>query len=340
MVNTFTFPEAVDLINRQMMASLDSLDNSTVERVYKVETLMGNNGNSVRKTEFDSEEYARRKNEGDSAEQARFAMGYYKDLKIETLSMHVKITKEMRLMNKYQAIAQTINNISRYCPNRIDLDGANRFTFGNATTYTNMDGEVVSITGGDSLAIFSGVHTLTASAKTYNNIVTGNPEFDAAGEALRLSLGVMQANAYNHFGQNMTIDADTILTSDDWEVVENVSILLRSTAWINNDPSSNTSGQNNGVINFYANRLNHIVWPRLGMDASGNRNTTYAKRWFVYDTSKMSAFLIYLQRPGFVNETSGNGDFDYSTYDWEFGQTSMQALGIVSGRGICGSFPV
>jgi hypothetical protein len=340
MVNTFTFPEAVDLITRQIQTALDSLDNSVVERVYSVENMPYNNGNSVRKQEFDGEEYARRKNEGDSAEKARFTMGYYKDLSISTLSMHVVITKEMRLMNKYQSIAQRINEVARYCPNRIDLDGANRFTFGSATSYVNMDGETVNITGGDGLAIFSASHTLTASATTWSNIVTGNPEFDAAGEALRLAMSVGQANAYNHFGQNMAIDYDTLLTSDDWEVVENASILLRSTSWINNDPASNTSGQNSGVINFWASRFNHIVWPRLGMDASGNRNSTYAKRWFVYDSSKFQASLIYLERPHFVNEMGKNGgDFDYGTYDWEFGQTSMQAMGIISGRGIVGAFP-
>jgi hypothetical protein len=341
MVNTFSFPEAVDLITRQFTSALDSLDNSVVERVYTVENMPMNNGNSVRKQEFDSEEYAKRKNEGDSAEKARFTMGYYKDLEIKSLALHVEITKEMRVMNKYQSIAQTINDVSRYCANRIDLDGANRFTFGNATSYTNMDGETVSITGGDGLAIFSASHTLTASSTTYSNIVTGNPEFDAAGEALRLALSVGQANAYNNFGQNMGIDFDTILTSDDWEVVENVSILLRSTSWINNDPSSNTSGQNSGVINFYAGHLNHIIWPRLGMDANGSRNSTYAKRWFVYDSSKLQAYLIYLERPHMVMPPFGGaeGNFDYSTYDWEFGQTSMHSLGIISARGIAGSFP-
>ena len=207
-----------------------------------------------------------------------------------------------------------------------------------------MNGAVVDVTGGDGLSIINSAHTLKQSTTTWSNVVTGNPEFDAAGSALKTALSVGQLNAYNHFGQNIPMEYDTIVTSDDYTVVQNVSTLMRSTSWINPAVASNTSGQNAGVINFWQGQFKHVIWPRLSMDANGNRNSTRAKAWFIIDSNKFDGHLAYQERPTLigadstVDSTSGAG-FDIDTYDWTFGSRSMYNFAIVSGRAILGSFP-
>lgn len=344
-VNTITFGDAVDLVERQMKVVSNGAFETPVEQIYQVSNKPEHTGDSIRFSEFDGEQYAARKNEGADAELATFTMGYEKTLYIKTISEHVRITKEMRKFNKHNEISQRIYDVTNYCPNRIDLDGANRFAYAASTTYANMDGETVDITGGDGLAIVSASHTLTQSSTTYSNIITGNPEFDAGGSALKLAISVGRLNSYDHFGLSTPTKFDTIITTDDEEVVENVSILLRSTSWVNPATASNTSGQNNGVINFYAGRMKHIIWPRLAMTASGGIHATKSKAWFLIDSMKFDGHLAYVERPNMVeNDTTARGaagaGYDMQSYDWEFGQTAMYGYVITSGRHLLASFPV
>ena len=110
-VNTFTFDEAVDLVNRQFSVLSEKLFESPVETVFKVEEKPYMSGNTIRYSEFDGEEYADNKAEGDAASIADFTVGYYKDLTIKTVAKHVKITHEMRKQNRYSDIARRINDI-------------------------------------------------------------------------------------------------------------------------------------------------------------------------------------------------------------------------------------
>ena len=103
--------------------------------------------------------------------------GYEKDATVTTVAKEISITKLMRIAGKNKEMMDQITTLTDVCPNTIDLDLAHRLTFHTATTYTNRDGQTIDIKVGDGLALASASHTLTGSATTYNNIITGNPQF-------------------------------------------------------------------------------------------------------------------------------------------------------------------
>ena len=122
-------------------------------------------------------QYAKERDEGDSSLQAQIQYGYEKDMSVYTTSLEVSITKRMRTAGKNQDILDSVTSLSEVCPNRIDLDLAHRLTFAWNTSYTALDGTTKTIDTGDDLALISGSHTLTGSATTYSNQISGNPQF-------------------------------------------------------------------------------------------------------------------------------------------------------------------
>jgi len=60
---------------------------------------------------------------------------------------------------------------------REDLNLSMFISFGTATSYTDMDGQTVDVSTGDSLAPFYSAHTLTGSTTTFRTILANNPAF-------------------------------------------------------------------------------------------------------------------------------------------------------------------
>lgn len=143
--------------------------------LFAVETIPQNSGNTRDWTEIDLELYASNKNEGDQASRARVQLGYNKLVTSKRIAKDIGITYELRTQNKYQETVRRLTNLAQLPANRIELDLQHRIGFGTATTYTDKDGTLVDISVGNTLALFSTVHTLTGSATTYRNRLAGNP---------------------------------------------------------------------------------------------------------------------------------------------------------------------
>ena len=78
-------------------------------------------------------------------------------------------------------MSKALRSLGEATRQRMELDLTHRFTFGTATSYTDLDGETVSTTVGDGLALFSASHTVPDSSTTYRNIVANNPVFSRGG---------------------------------------------------------------------------------------------------------------------------------------------------------------
>ena len=178
-ISSALLPQMTDLVERSFEDGLKSLPQVMRNSGFVVEEAMAaHTGEFKRFAErVHRNQYAYGRDECQGTTEATVQYGYEKDMQVYTVALAVSITKRMRVAGKDQPILDQITSLSEVCPSRIDIDLAHRLTFHTATTYTNIDGDSISITVGDGLALASSVHTLTGSSSTYSNIISGNPQF-------------------------------------------------------------------------------------------------------------------------------------------------------------------
>lgn len=320
-LNTATLGDFTKLAEVLWQKGIDSVDQRMRRSgIYKEVPVAMNSGSTREFSEIDTQEYAKRKTEGDQAERAQVQQGYTKIMTMQRVALDIGITYEMRTQNKYPEVTNKLTNLGRQVANRMDLDMAHRITFAAATTYVNMDGETVSITVGDGLALASAAHTLRGSSTTFRNILANNP---------RLSKGALEGmerlnveNTYNQFGEKLTMPFDVLWTTDDPNTVNTAREYLQSTS----DPSQN----NSGVLNVNASKYRHIELPRVATDANGAPDTTKRYFWGLISTMYSTGYLGVWEEPRLKTPSALNAGEDFSTDDWNFGARGGYGIVIVS----------
>lgn len=297
--------------------------------IFKEVPIPQNTGNVREFSEIDLEEYARRKNESDQAVRARVQQGYTKIGTLYRVSEDIGISYEMRTQGKYQDIQNRLTNLGRLAKNRMELDLTHRITFGDATSYVDMDGVTVDVTVGDTLSLFSTAHTLRGSSTTFRNRLANSPQFSLG--ALESMEKMRVENTFNQFGEKMTIKADILWTTDDPNTCNTVRQVLRST--------TNITQANQGVINPYSDSYRHVILPRLATTALGGVDSTKAKRWGLASSMMSTAYLGVHEEPRLKapNDVGGN-NVEFSTEDWNFGTAAGYMIVIVSATWISTSY--
>jgi hypothetical protein len=266
-------------------------------------------GNTREFSEIDLEEYATVKKEGDQTSRAKVQQGYTKIGTLKRIGKTIGITYEMRTQGKYYDIKAKLTNLGGLVPKRLDLDLSHRIGFGTATSYTNVEGETVDLTVGDTLALFSTVHTVRGSSTTFRNILATNPQLSRgsleAMEKMRIE------NCINQFGQKMVMADDILWTTEDPNTVNTAKEILRSTA----NPTQN----NSGFVNVYSGKYRLVVMPRLATDAAGAVDSTKAKYWGVASSANSTYFLGVHEEAHMEAPTATSNAADFSTQDWNFG---------------------
>ena len=330
LLNTISFSGMTDLIRKEWVKVQDMVK-PVAKQLYITQPIAKGNGNTKRFDEVDTQTYAKIKKEAEAVSKASVGIGYNVTMTKKRIGMEIDITQEMRDENRYPEIGSLITNLTHFCPQRIELDATHRLTFGTATSYTDMDGETVSTTGGDGLAIFSATHTLKYSSLTWNNIVTGNPVFSRGGlEAAEL---IATTDILSNFGERRVITFNTIITSDDPTTVNAVKQFLGST--------SDVDQNNSGVMNIYQNKYKHLVLPQLATTATGANDSTKRKYWFLASLGMgmngLQAYYGEWEAPN-MKPTGGNMENPHTDV-WSYGTRAGYGFVFVSGRGIIGSFP-
>lgn len=289
--------------------------------LYKEVNIPQMTGNTRQFSEIDLEEYASKKRESDQSSRARVQQGYSKTGTLYRVSKDIGISYEMRTQGKYQDIKDKLTNLGKLVPNRIDLDLSHRLTFGTATSYTDLDGDSVDISVGDTLALFSTVHTLRASSTTFRNRLANNPQLSrGALEAMEL---MRVQNCYNQFGEKMTMSADIIWTTDDPNTINTAQELFRS--------NTNTTQANSGVVNVYSGKYRHVVLPRVATTAVGANDSTKAKYWGLASSEMSTAYLgVHEEARLKTPPADGKSNEEFSTDDWNFGTRGGWMVVIVS----------
>ena len=333
LLNTITFPEMTDLIRKEWVVTQNMIKPMALQ-LYITDPIGKGKGNTKLYNEIDTETYAKLKRQGEAVQKASIGVGYNVTMTKKRIGLEIDITQEMRDENRYPEVGTLITNLTHFCPQRIELDATHRLTFGNATSYVDMDGETVSTVGGDGLAIFSAVHTLKFSSTTWSNIVSGNPVFSQGSlEAAEL---LTTTDILNNFGDKRVLTFNTIVVGTDPNTKNSVKQFLNSTSDID---------QNNpGVINIYQNAYKMLCLPQLATTATGANDSTKRRWWFLaalqQGLSGLQAYYGQWEAPHMVaSPASGNNMEDPHADIWSWGTRAGYGFVIVSGRGIIGSFP-
>jgi len=136
--------------------------------------------NSLLNTEqssLDGFTFARETDDGDDFFEENPAQNYNKTMIKYRYTLKATITWGMRKYDKYTEIRKRLMKLGESASQRMELDLTHRFTFGNATSYVNMDGRAVSTTVGDGKALLHSAHTATESTETFSNQIANNPAF-------------------------------------------------------------------------------------------------------------------------------------------------------------------
>src|ERR1035437_6772382 len=164
-LNTVTFPELTDLVNRNFV-SVGGMIVPNAKQLFMTDTMGVGEGELKLLQEYDTSTYARAKAQGVDAKKAAFGIGYLITIRAKRIGMEAEITWEMRRYNKKQEVLAQITSLPFYCPQRVELDLTHRFTFCTSTSYTDMDGNTVDLTVGDGNSLAYATHALKFSSAT------------------------------------------------------------------------------------------------------------------------------------------------------------------------------
>ena len=227
---------------------------------------------------------------------------------------------------KYNEIDRALSGMADSVARRMEMDKTHRFSFFSATSYTDMDGDSISITVGDGKALGATDHTMPGTATTFRNIVANNPVLSKGGLEAAEKLFATQMIDTN--GQLSFYEPDTLITTNDPTVVNTAKQYLGSMA----DPDA----AHEGVMNPYQGRYRHIVLPFLSTTAAGAYDSTKANLWFLADLSRKDALCMVGQAPTLIPPTENDGK-EFETMDWKYAAFGSYALVISDARWIVAS---
>ena len=296
--------------------------NARTSGIFQVEDVPANSGETRDFTEIDLELYTSDKDQGDQASRARVQLGYNKLVSVRRQALDIGITFEMRRFNKYPDVVRRLTNLAQTPANRLELDLSHVLGFGTATTYTNKDAAVIDISTGDTLALWSTVHTLTGSATTYRNRLAGNPQLSKG--ALEGIERLVVEETLNNIGQKVSIPFDILWTTDDPATVNTALEYLQSVAA--------PDFANSGVTNVYKAKYKHVVLPLVATTAAGAVDATKRRFWGVSSSLMSDAHLAIWEAPHLKAPSDLNAGEEFSTDDWNFGVRAGWGIGVVTGR--------
>lgn len=330
-LNTATFPELTDLVNR-IFVSVGGMIVPNAKQLFMTDTAGAGEGEMKLIQEYDISTYAKAKPQGVDAKKVMFGVGYYINIRVKRIGIESEITFEMRRYNKKAEVLQAITSLPNFCPQRVELDLTHRFTFATSTSYTDMDGNTVDLTVGDGLALASSVHTLKFSSTTYSNRVSGDPLFSKG--ALEAAELLTTTDILSNFAERRVLDFNTIVTGNNPTVVNAVKQFLRSV-------SDNTQA-NAGVMNVNQDKYKHVILPYLATTALGATDATKKNWWALLATGNglraWQAWFIEWEPMNLIPSTSGNG-MDVHKDIWYYNVRQSYNIGVVSGRGAIFSCP-
>lgn len=324
-LNTATFPvftRLAGVIFEKMKNSIRMVARGS--GLFREEAIPANSGEVRDYQEIDQNQYASFKGQGAQSDRARVVLGYNKLVTVRRFSQDIGITYEMRRFNKYPEVVQKLTSLAKMAPNKMELDLQHRIGFGLSTSYTDKDGQVVDLTVGDGLALFSTAHLLTGTATTYRNRLAGNPVLSKG--ALEGMERLVTEETLNNLGEKIIVPFDLLWTTDDPNTVNTALEYLKSVAA--------PDFANSGVTNVYQAKYKHVKLDLVPTTAAGIPDNTKRRYWGIASSDASDAHLGVWEDAHLKTPSDLNAGEEFSTDDWNFGVRAGWGIGIVTGRWI------
>jgi len=335
LLNTVSLPELVDLI-RKDFKMVQKMIQPNAGRLYITDPIGKNQGNTKRYDEMDTQTFGRRKREGEASKKAAVGVGFNVTMTKKRIAMEIDITQEMLDENRHVEVGTQIRNLSHFIPQRLELDMSHLLTFASATSYVDLDGDTVTTSVGDGLALASTVHTLKFTSTTYSNRVSGDPVASQGGLEAAESLAI--TDVLSNFGERRVFNFNAWVTTDDPNTVNTVKRILRS--------SADVDAAHSGVMNVNANKYQHIILPYLATTATGARDSTKERIWFLIAIGQgTNGWQAYygIWEPSHMKPqpltSNGSNNEDYSRDIFTLGVREGRGLRVCTGRGLIASLP-
>lgn len=324
-LNTVSQSDFVKLARVIWIKGAQSVKNHMVDSgMVKVMDIDEHTGNTREFSEIDTNEYLRRKNQSDQAARGQIQQGYTKTMTKYRIAENMGISYEMIHENKYPQVVNALLSGGKKGYNTIDLDLSHRITFGTATSYTDLNGETVATTCGDTLQLFYSAHTLNGSSTTFRNRLANNPRLSKG--ALESMERLVEEETYNHLGEKKTIPFDILWTTNDPNTKNTAKELTKSRA--------SPDAAHAGVINVYAGEYKHVVLPRVATTAAGANDTSKRYYWGLASSQLSSFYLGIWERPHMIPPSEKSNAEDPQTDDMDFRNRAGYGIVVVGANWI------
>lgn len=333
---TFTFPELSNLIKKMFAEALPQVP-LDAKPLFIFKSVPQGQGDAIQVNEQDFTTYASDMPEGTNAQKGSFGVGYHKQVLWHRYGLEYDITYKMRTTAQWlDIVTATVSALSKAVPQRENLDMTHLITFGNATSYVDMDGFTRDVSTGDGLSIFNAAHLLAFTAQTYSNIVPGNPQFSKT--ALESAELLTKSNILDNFGKLRRMNFKHIWCASTPSLTNSIMQYIRSIS----DPVQ----ANPGVENPYKNKYDILPLELLATDANGIYDSSKQNWWGIgaftgVGAERWQAYRVQWEAPRM--KPMPTGDFsttnaeDVHNDNWTYGSRGTENYAALVGRGIIGS---
>lgn len=333
LLNSVTLSEFTDNVEKDF-SLFNQMVAPAASQMFIYENLEAHTGNTRRYDEADTETFASDKPEGTDAVKARAGVGYNMTMSAVRRAKEIDITWEMRRYNKAPQVVSQLTALNWFCPQRMDIDLTHLLTFSTSSSYTDMDGNSVTVTVGDGNPLSYATHALAFSSTTYRNRLSGDAVFSQG--ALESMESLTTSDVYSNFGERRVMNFNVIFSSDDPGTVRDIRQVLESTA--------DVDAAHAGVLNTYRGKYRHVVLPYLATTAAGARDSAKRQWWGIaaigQGTAGWQAYYGVFEAPNLKTPAPGNNGEDVHNDDWTYGARCSYGKVVLSGRGIVFSNPV
>ncbi len=308
-------------------------------KVYEAESAMlfmsenvGEYAETVKRyDEQDMNQYAHDKPQGQDAQRLAFGVGYTKSVFAFRTGAQLNVSYEMRVANRFE-LSKAIQRFVSSIPSRMELDRQHRLTFCNVTSYINMDGRLVDVSCGDSLALIDPTHPLAFTTDTFSNQVPGGPVL--AVTSLETAEQLFVTDIKDNFGLPVVMEPSHLITlKQDPNTGRIAAQILRSTTLV--------TQANPGVVNTFLQKYEHMVLSRVATTATGATDSSKAQWWFLAalkGINRLQSHETIWEAPHMNAMAAGsNNGVDAYNDDYTFGARARYGHAITSGRGIVAS---
>ena len=183
------------------------------------------------------------------------------------MTASVEVTRGVQMYDQYNVLeaVEGSEGLGKNHSNKIEQDIQQFVKNGATGSYTDIDGNPVTVQSADGVAVFSNLHTVNSTSSTYDNL-----DATAFGQTGLEALENLFRNFLNHEGQRANRVANVIFSTTESGNVNLIKEYRNATGHVEDAARG---------INTRQGKYDHIAMEYLDANTSGSPDTTTANYW-------------------------------------------------------------